>query len=99
MSSLADFLLSKSIYSSSPYYEYPFKNRFNTDFQSVLLIFFILWKIYYYSSNNNNSFIEETLLNYNSYEKMVNFINSAINYRVLTFIILYFLINIKTLIK
>jgi len=99
MSFLTDFLLSKSIYSSSPYYEYPFKNRFNTDFQSVLLIFFILWKIYYYSSNNNNSFIEETLLNYNSYEKMVNFINSAINYIVLTFIILYFLINIKTLIK
>lgn len=100
MAFLTDFLFSKSIYSSSPYYEYPFKNRFNTDFQSVFLIFFILWKIYYYSSNNNNSsVIEETLLNYSSYEKMVNFINSAINYIVLTFIILYFLINIKILIK
>jgi hypothetical protein len=89
MSFLTDFLLSKSIYSSSPYYEYPFKNRFNKDFQSVLLIFFILWKIYYYSSDINSSVIDKTLLNYTSYENIVNSINSTINYIVLSFIILY----------
>jgi hypothetical protein len=91
MSFLTDFLLSKSIYSSSPYYEYPFKNRFNKDFQSILLIFFILWKIYYYSSDNNSSVFEKTLLNYTSYENIVNSINSTINYIVYTFIILYLL--------
>jgi hypothetical protein len=89
MSFLTDFLLSKSIYSSSPYYEYPFKNRFNKDFQSILLIFFILWKIYYYSSDINSSVIDKTLLNYTSYENIVNSINSTINYIVLSFIILY----------
>ena len=95
MSFLTDFLFSNSIYSSSPYYEYPFKNRFNKDFQSVLLIFFILWKIYYYSidisSDINSSVFEKTLLNYTSYENILNFINSVINYIVYTFIILYLL--------
>jgi hypothetical protein len=92
MDFLKDFLFSESIYSSRPYYEYPFKLRFNTDSQQMVLIFLIIWKIYYYFvTNSKTTFIEEAGSTYDTYDYIVTLINTIINYFLITLIILYFL--------
>jgi hypothetical protein len=84
-----DFFTGPGIY-KTPRYKPPLFSIFNQDMQSLLLIFVIIWKLYFYFTTDT-SLGDEIVSTYDTYQYLVNSINSTINVLFIIIVMLVFL--------
>jgi hypothetical protein len=84
-----DFFTGTGIY-KTPRYKPPLFSIFNQDMQSLLLIFVIIWKLYFYFTTDT-SLGDEIVSTYDTYQYLVNSINSTINVLFIIIVMLVFL--------
>jgi hypothetical protein len=86
-----DFFSKSSSYSSKPFYAYPLRFLLNADFQQIILVIILVWKMYYYITTNNWDTWDVLNSTYKTTDYIVTIINSFINTVFLIILFIYFI--------
>lgn len=77
-------------FSAKPFYEYPLRFLLNSDFQQLILIIILIWKMYYYFTTDNWNTWDLVNATYKTTDYVVTNINNFINSVFLIILFIYF---------
>jgi hypothetical protein len=79
-------------FSAKPFYAFPFKILFNKDFQQLIFVVILIWKMYYYFNTAGITAWDVANSTYKTTNYIFEFINNLFNIILFLYFIIYFMI-------